>query len=152
MTLKEIVYESAKKIIESINPGIKSISGIGDGTIKGAISFLNDENNKTSNYIRHSISITGSDNSVAYAHENEVSKAVYFTCKVKIISRIAAGTRFAWLPTPKEYTCFNLVGYGADKTDIINISITIGTDGVAITRNEIPAGYVIIGSCSYISK
>ncbi len=33
--------EFAKKIIASINPGIADISGIGDGTIKGAISELN---------------------------------------------------------------------------------------------------------------
>ena len=37
MTLKEF----AKKIIASINPGTADISGIGDGTIKGAISELN---------------------------------------------------------------------------------------------------------------
>lgn len=33
--------EFAKKIIASINPGTADISGIGDGTIKGAISELN---------------------------------------------------------------------------------------------------------------
>lgn len=33
--------EFAKKIIASINPGIADISGIGDGTIKGAISEQN---------------------------------------------------------------------------------------------------------------
>ena len=37
MTAKEF----AKKIIASINPGKADISGIGDGTIKGAISELN---------------------------------------------------------------------------------------------------------------
>ena len=33
--------EFAKKIIASINPGTADISGIGDGTIKGAISEQN---------------------------------------------------------------------------------------------------------------
>ena len=33
--------EFAKKIIQSINPGTADISGIGDGTIKGAISEQN---------------------------------------------------------------------------------------------------------------
>ena len=37
MTMKEI----AKKIIASINPGNADISGIGDGTIKGALVELN---------------------------------------------------------------------------------------------------------------
>ena len=40
--------EFAKKIIASINPGTADISGIGDGTIKGAISEQN--KNMQNNY------------------------------------------------------------------------------------------------------
>lgn len=39
--IKEIFKESIRKVVASINPGTADISGIGDGTIKGAIRELN---------------------------------------------------------------------------------------------------------------
>ena len=51
MTLKEFT----KKIIASINPGTADISGIGDGTIKGAISELNKNLYNNNNYIEEEI-------------------------------------------------------------------------------------------------
>lgn len=60
MTMKEI----AKKIIASINPGNADISGIGDGTIKGALVELN--SNLSGNFIYESrqsaISFMDADN------------------------------------------------------------------------------------------
>ena len=47
--------EFAKKIIASINPGTADISGIGDGTIKGAISEQNKNFTLNGTYIFHQI-------------------------------------------------------------------------------------------------
>lgn len=47
--------EFAKKIIASINPGTADISGIGDGTIKGAISEQNKNFTLNGTYIFHTI-------------------------------------------------------------------------------------------------
>ena len=45
--------EFAKKIIASINPGTADISGIGDGTIKGAISEQNKNINSCFQSVKH---------------------------------------------------------------------------------------------------
>lgn len=41
--IKTVFKESLKKMLASINPGTQDISGIGDGTIKGAIHQLNEK-------------------------------------------------------------------------------------------------------------
>lgn len=44
--IKEIFKESIRKVIASINPGTADISGIGDGTMKGALRELNGKMDK----------------------------------------------------------------------------------------------------------
>lgn len=82
MTMKEI----AKKIIASINPGNADISGIGDGTIKGALVELNSKSINLTQTTLENVPITTSVSSGYMYARSAFSKIVSENANVLMVA------------------------------------------------------------------
>ena len=87
--------EFAKKIIASINPGTADISGIGDGTIKGAISEQNKNLKETVVVTGNFASTTGFSGLIDYPEGFTVSNCFAMSFEV-YNSGWRSGTGVIW--------------------------------------------------------